>query len=301
MRIQRSRAVITPTDSMLVDTMTSDTLDLMDMPCLNTNKYTTGPATNNGDGSWTVEYTVEVENCGNINIDSLQILDDLATAFADADTFYVNGVPQGGDLLVNPDFDGNMDMNLLTGTETLEPDDAGSVTFTVVFVPGDPMGDVYANTAITSGITPTDSMLVDTMTSDTLDLMDMPCLSTNKYTTGPATNNGDGSWTVEYTVEVENCGNINIDSLQILDDLATAFADADTFYVNGVPQGGDLLVNPDFDGNMDMNLLTGTETLEPDDAGSVTFTVVFVPGDPTGRRVWRIQRSRAVSHRRIAC
>ena len=273
---------ITPTDSMLVDTMTSDTLDLMDMPCLNTNKYTTGPATNNGDGSWTVEYTVEVENCGNINIDSLQILDDLATAFADADTFYVNGVPQGGDLLVNPDFDGNMDMNLLTGTETLEPDDAGSVTFTVVFVPGDPMGDVYANTAITSGITPTDSMLVDTMTSDTLDLMDMPCLSTNKYTTGPATNNGDGSWTVEYTVEVENCGNINIDSLQILDDLATAFADADTFYVNGVPQGGDLLVNPDFDGNMDMNLLTGTETLEPDDAGSVTFTVVFVPGDPTG-------------------
>jgi subtilisin-like proprotein convertase family protein len=273
---------ITPTDSMVIDTVISDTLDLMDVPCLSTNKYETMNATNNGDGSFTVEYTVEVENCGNIDIDSLQIFDDLTLTFNDADTFFVNGVPESGGLLVNANFDGDSDMNLLQGGQTLSAGAVGAVTFEVIFFPGNLTGDVYVNTSITTGITPTDSMMVDTAMTDTLDIIVGPCLTTTKSITMNAVNNGDGSFTVEYSVEVENCGNIDIDSLQIFDDLTLTFNDADSFMLVGIPQSGDLIVNTAFDGVNDMNLLPGTETLEPGDNGVVTFGVIFYPGNTVG-------------------
>ena len=190
----------------------------------------------------------------------------------------LTGIPESGDLIVNPGFDGDTDMNLLPGTETLQPGDNGVVTFEVLFWPGATTGDVYINTSVTSGITPTDSMLVDTSITPPLELDDMPCLTTSKYITMNALNNGDGSFTMEYTVEVENCGNVDIDSVQITDDLATIFGAMDSFLVNGAPESGDLIVNPDFDGDTDMNLLRGDETLQPGDNGSVTFELILWPG-----------------------
>ena len=63
------------------------------------------------------QYTIRVENCGNVSLDSIQVTDDLAALFALADSFYLEGQPAGS-LDPNPDFDGVTDMNLLSGTET---------------------------------------------------------------------------------------------------------------------------------------------------------------------------------------
>ena len=57
----------------------------------------------------------------------------------------------------------------------------------------------------------------------------------------------DGTYTLSYTVYLENSGDVPLSSVQIVDDLATTFAGATGFVVDSVTSG-DFAVNAGFNG-----------------------------------------------------
>jgi len=120
-----------------------------------------GTPQENPDGTFTVLYTVVVQNfapataSNQYAIRNLQLQDNLAIAFAGAT---VNGIRnlQSSTLTVNPGFNGTTDLNVLAGTDTLAGETSATVSFEVMITPGsgaDNLGP-FQNTAIATGLSP---------------------------------------------------------------------------------------------------------------------------------------------------
>ncbi len=106
-----------------------------------------------------VRFAMVLENLGNVPLDSVQIESDLATAFAEADSFVVDSVVSD-DLTINPDFDGDADPFVLTGTDLLEIGGSGSVLMDLRVKPGSEPGP-YLCSSLATGDSPGDMMVVD--------------------------------------------------------------------------------------------------------------------------------------------
>jgi uncharacterized repeat protein (TIGR01451 family) len=111
-----------------------------------------GAPVSNGNGTFTVPYTLTVRNYGVDPITALQVTDDLATTFANAAGFSISNL-QSPTLQINSGFDGKGNQQLLTGTDTLAPNTSASITFNVTLTPGIGSGGfgVFNNTAIATG------------------------------------------------------------------------------------------------------------------------------------------------------
>ncbi|MEZ5341711.1 MAG: hypothetical protein R2706_09720 [Acidimicrobiales bacterium] len=236
----------------------------------------------NGDGTFTTSYTIVVANNGNERLNNIQISDDLATAYPAG---YTVSNLTSGTLSVNSGFNGGLDTAILDGSDTLAVGASGSVSFDVTFVPastspinnqatltgtGDVSGSgVSVTTSVGSnpldpanpvGPTPTPAIPV------------VPAVAAAKAV-DPVVNNGDGTFTVSYTIALANNGNEVLDSVQISDDLASNFPAG--YVVNNIVST--LTVNGAFDGSANQNLLAGTDSLAVGESASVSFDVTFVP------------------------
>jgi len=120
-----------------------------------------GTPQENPDGTFTIPYTVVVQNfapataSNQYAIRNLQLQDNLAIAFAGAT---VNGIRnlQSSTLTVNPGFNGTTDLNVLAGTDTLAGETSATVSFEVMITPGsgaDNLGP-FQNTAIATWLSP---------------------------------------------------------------------------------------------------------------------------------------------------
>ena len=90
----------------------------------------------------------------------------------------------------------------------------------------------------------------------------------------------EGSYDVTFLMRLENFGNIRIGELQVVSDLATAFAESGGYSVVLV-DSAELTLNPAFDGEVDANLLTGADALDPGEMGEILLSVnVFPNGNP---------------------
>ncbi|MCR9278272.1 MAG: OmpA family protein [Pseudomonadaceae bacterium] len=256
-----------------------------------------GP-TNNGDGSYTLGYQFVLENSGDVVVNGLQISDDLSTTFAGA-TFVVDSLTSA-DVTVNAaGFNGAADTDLLAGTDSLAVGASATIDLTVTVTPGANLGP-YDNSAQATGTSPTGAAVADTSTDgadpdsngngDPTDDSDVtpvtfteaPELGLAKAVSAGPTNNGDGTYTLDYRFVVENSGDVVINNLQIVDDLATTFADAASFTVDSVTSAT-LTVNfPGFNGAADTNLLAGTQALAVAASATVDVTVTVTPGADLG-------------------
>lgn len=98
------------------------------------------------------------------------------------------------------------------------------------------------------------------------------------------TNEGDyagpnlsGTVTVTFLIQVQNIGDETLANIQVEEDLAAAII-GNGFTIVDL-SSPNLTVNPGFNGNGDINLLTGTDSLAPDMVGSVSLTVLVRSGD----------------------
>ncbi|MGB4819128.1 MAG: hypothetical protein WBP33_08430, partial [Saprospiraceae bacterium] len=90
-----------------------------------------------------------------------------------------------------------------------------------------------------------------------------------------ATLNQDGSFVVLYEINIENFGDVTLDSVQVTDDLVATFP-APCAIQNIVLTGSnDIEINPDYDGDTDINLLIGTNTLEPGEVSSILLEITM--------------------------
>jgi uncharacterized repeat protein (TIGR01451 family) len=260
-------------------------------------RLVTDPPVNNGDGSFTFDMAFVLSNTGAVLLNNVQIIDRLSDTFNGANGFSVDAIASA-DFAVNPNFNGDADINLLAGTDTLVVGASGEVVITLTVDAGSNLGP-YQNTAIGSGVSPS----ANTVTDDSTDGLapdpdgdgdpgnnsvptpipfgENPQVGVAKSVSVAPVNNGDGTFTFGYSILVENSGNVILSDLQLTDDLATAFAAADGFTIDSLGSAN-LTVNPAFDGAGDQNLLAGVDTLAVGATATVTVALTVDPGANLG-------------------
>ncbi len=271
----------------------------------------TATSVNNGDGSYTVTYTLNAENFSNVALGGVQLTDNLAATFAGATSFSVTSVTST-DFTVNPGFTGTPtgatgepSLNLLAADQSLAIGATGTVTVSVRVVPGTNLGP-YNNQVTASGTTPGGESTNDLSTNSAdpdqngaipandgdgnpnntdsptpVTFTETPVLGVAKAASA-VTDGPNGSFDVTYTVTLENSGNVALSGLQVTDALSATFPAPATFTVGDLTTTGNLTPNPNFDGDADTNLLGAGSTLAAGTTETVSFTVSFIPNGLTG-------------------
>ena len=270
-------------------------------PQLGLAKSLTAPVQNNADGTYSLSYLLFVENSGDVEIRSLQIIDELSVTFGAASSFVIDNLTSS-DFAVNfPGYDGIAGGNsgLLSGTETLAAGASGEVELTVTVTPGANLGP-FNNVATAQGTSPGGADITDISDSGTdpdgngdsdpgndsdptpVTFTQMAQVGLAKIVTSGPTNNQDGTFTLTYRLFVENSGDVILNEVQITDDLDQTFAGATGFVVDSVTSSEFTVNFPGYTGSAPGNLLSGTDSLAAGANGSVDLTVTVTPGSNLG-------------------
>ncbi len=102
------------------------------------------------DNSALVSYQLRVFNTGQVDLDQIQVVDDLVSTFPAPATFEVTNL-FSAELTVNDNYDGDSDVNLLAGTDSLAVGESGLIRLSVLVFARD-SAPPYANTATATAI-----------------------------------------------------------------------------------------------------------------------------------------------------
>ncbi|MBA4276244.1 Ig-like domain-containing protein [Flavobacterium sp.] len=254
---------------------------------------TSGPI-NNGNGTYTLTYAIKVKNTGDVPLNSVQITDNLATAFSGAT--YVVDSKSATVLTVNSAYNGSSNVNLLDGTGSLSVGQQDTIILTVTVTPGTNLG-AYNNRAVGSGTSSLGTLVTDNSTNGSdvdpenngpsdnniltpVSFTESPQLGVAKAVTS-TTNNHNGTYTVVYTLLVKNTGNVPLSNIRLTDDLSATFADATSFSVTSVSPSI-FTKNNSYNGTTDKQLLGSSNTLSVGAAETIVLTVLVTPGTKLG-------------------
>jgi len=156
-------------------------------------------------------YSIQVLNTGNVTLSNIQVTDDLTATFPPPATFSIVSL-LSGTFSVNAGFNGNTDINLLTGTNTLAPAASGVITL-VVQVDTGGVDATYTNTVDAHGTTPSGQDVQDSSSVPGPFFID-PALTKSVDPALAAV--GDQ---VTFTITVLNNGNVPADGVVVTDPL----------------------------------------------------------------------------------
>jgi len=143
-------------------------------------------------------YSIHVENTGDVALSNLQVTDDLASSFAAATSYSIVSVLPGT-FSVNSDFNGDSDVNLLAGTDTLDSGASGTIML-VVLVDTGGKAETYRNTAEATGESPYNDPVSDE------DFADGPAFVDPAVTKAVSPDQAAVDDQVTYTITVFNNG-----------------------------------------------------------------------------------------------
>ncbi len=244
--------------------------------------------------SFTADYTLMVENLGNVPLQNVQIINDLGGLFGPGNTT-ISNLEISGPLAVNAAFDGQaVDDMLDAATSKLGVGERATLTFSLAASPAFSLG-FFNHIARVTAEGPDGGAVFDL--SDDGEETDAngngrandpgeedvtviafegkPAIGVSLFATQVT---GDlGGFGMYYDIEVRNLGDTPLNSIQVLEDLARAF-EGTNFTVSSLTATQPLSVNPDFDGVNDKNLLTRFgNTLAPNASAKINFTVDVEP------------------------
>ncbi|MEQ9372799.1 MAG: hypothetical protein RIG63_27835 [Coleofasciculus chthonoplastes F3-SA18-01] len=267
-----------------------------------------------GAGRFLVTYDLLVANVGEVPLSDVKLLENLNDTFG-AGNFTVVNVTSPT-LTLNPNYNGNNVTNLLGTGNNLNVGESATMQLVVDVTPPD-LNREYNNQVQATGLSPNGTSVNDF--SDNGVPTDPDSLNPNpdggNNANGPEENNptpvtftntpenpgigvaksagtvqdnGDGTFTIPYTIVVENLGNTTLTNVQVTDNLfgnnRSAFAGTQNVRIDDDPIVTGALSQPNlsFDGNRDQNLLSGTESLSPNQTATITLNVIITPGNNLG-------------------
>lgn len=250
------------------------------------------------DGTFDVLLTFTIRNYGDVPLSGVRLTDSLANVYAITDLTPERVSVQSATLTVNHDYDGQADVEILTGVDALAVNEAGRVTVRLASLT--PTGGTSTtNTAVAHGTSPHGTEVSDSSqdgldpdpdgdgdpTNDNdptpIDLAVNPQIALAK--SASLTQDDDGTFTVVFTLNVLNSGNTPLLGVQVEDDLADYWANTDLAPERVSVESATLNVNPAYDGQTDARILRGTDTLAVGQAAelTVTLTGLSVTGETT--------------------
>jgi len=267
-----------------------------------------GTPTQNPDGTFTIPYTVVVENLGEVALDDVQVTENLTGTFAAANGFTVSNPrivasPGGFGGSINGGFNGNTSTTLLAGSaaaRTLAPSATLTLAFDVTVTPGAGAGGYgpFNNNVTATGQSPSGAPVTDESTNgadpdpdgngspteNDPTVVNLPAIGVAKRVidiqdVGGTPNPDDID--ITYEVVVENFGNEPLDNVQLVEDLIDPTTGNPTFGAGNFTiaagptvTAGTLTANGGFNGTTDTNLLdAANSTLAIGASGTVQITV----------------------------
>ena len=244
---------------------------------LNTKKELIGQPTLNVDGTYTIEFKISIENTGNVILTDIQLADDLS-AYIPINTVTTNTA--SANISLNANFDGINDLNMLQGFDNLLPNESGNFTMLINVGPyaQTPAAGTLSNSINASAIDPLNEVInsVDT------EVTDLPTPNTGLVVTktfnGTNTANSDGTYDLDFFIELDNNGNVTLNDVQLIDDLSN-FSPINFVTINN--PSPNINVNPLYDGLTNSALLGGNDQLDNGQKASLEITVNVGPYDST--------------------
>jgi len=232
----------------------------------------------NGDGTFTANYTLTISSEGNEPINDLSLIDAITTGNS---TFPVGAstatITGSTNLTTNSGYNGVADTELLATGNRLAAGTSGTASIAVTFTP-DGVGP-FGNTANVTGAGEFSDIDVDDAVDSPVNITPPldPEIGLTKAV-DQVSDNGDGTFTADFTLTVTNTGNEPLQNVQIVDDffLAPSSFPSGSIITVGATSGG-LTTNTAYDGSNTTSLLTGNDTLAVGNSGSVVVSITFTP------------------------
>jgi LPXTG-site transpeptidase (sortase) family protein len=180
---------------------------------------------------FTITYRITVKNTGTVVLSNIQVQDNLKTAFALANKFTAKSVVSSK-FTVNPVYNGDTDINLLTGTDSLNPGAIGVITLTVEVDTGG-RSQSYTNIAHGIGDPPFGPPITDDGDVSGPEFVDPAVSKTADVTKAKV---GD---LITFTITVRNKGNQTAKNVHVIDalpailDIVSATSQRGTVTISG--------------------------------------------------------------------
>ncbi|MDO8367671.1 MAG: Ig-like domain-containing protein, partial [Saprospiraceae bacterium] len=252
-------------------------------PQLSVEKTIVGPVSQSGN-DFTLTYEIRVENTGDVPLNNLQVNDDLATAFANATGYIVNSTtiitqPLNTTLVLNTGFLGGLDPELLDGNESLLVGEFAiiQIQVTVTAVSGTDPGGPYKNQAVALAFSPGGNFIID-LDDVEVTFFENPEIVVTK-TLENLINNGNGSYSVTFKLQLESTGDVPLFELELYDDIVTLFASLNPrdFLAE---EGLSLAVNANWDGTASSNILAPGQFFDEEITDDYFVFISFTIDDP---------------------
>ncbi len=248
------------------------------------------------DGSANVTFEFNIENFGNVNLSDISLIDDLVATFPATCEVTVSSLTSD-DFVINPLYNGVAITELLAAGNDLPVGDKGAVLLTINVANCDDTQTSFINTANATGTAPDGSMTMDTSVDgsdpDGVDGDDNPDEESGTPVSfdqmpqiGVAKRNvqtvllADGSANVTFEFNIENFGNVNLNDISLIDDLAAAFPATCEVSVASLTSD-DFVINPLYNGVAITELLAAGNDLPVGDKGAVLLTINVANCDDT--------------------
>ena len=256
-----------------------------------------------GDGKFKIPYTISVTNLGTSDLNKIQVKDDLGLTFGSKAAIVGKPlVTADGGLTVDTTYTGQgLLTNLLVDSlSTLPKGATRSINLAVIVSLYNPDSVTkFYNIAIGTGLTQAGVATADTSTTgDNVDPDNDMDPRNNSESTPVSLNStpgngllglamsikdtlrkGDGSLNITYRVILKNYGAGMLTNVQVSDSLAKVYSSLTgaSYQLVGTPTANDsssLRINPDFDGDRDVNLLLAQQSrLAGGRTDSLFFTI----------------------------
>lgn len=265
-----------------------------------------GASTVSGSGPYTVTYTFNMQNYGNVTISNLSLPEDLDAVFG-AGNYTVTSLTASGTVTANGAYTGsapNTDM-LVPGSSSLAQGQTASLTLTLS-LNAVLAGNNYDNSVTLSGTDPGGTPVTDTSTNganpdpngsgDPGDDTSITTITVPPAATpgligvakASSTVLGTGPYTMFYTFTMGNYGGVNVDNLSLVEDLDAVFG-AGNYTVTGIAlstapanPGSSITVNAGFTGVGDLLDPVTNDALTPGDSAAITLNLQLAATLPDG-------------------